>query len=173
MASAVKRQVREAWTGDRRSCSRMFIQLSRPKARSSESSTRSREAGIEIAELGREPHGEALAQELAQLRDAEADGRRHAAHALGEVPHRQPFLEELGAVRHQKLDAIGKRRRGIHRTVAVEGAADREIESRGVEVSQAGEMLEQGPAGHAGDGGDGCRSGLDIAGLDQVQASPG
>src|SRR4029453_6230755 len=109
-------------------------------------------AGVEVAYIGREPNGEALAQELAQMRNTEADGRRHAAHALGEVPHRQPFLEELSAVRHQKLDAVGKRRRRIDRTVAVERAADREIESRSVEIGQAGEMLEQGPAGDAGNG---------------------
>jgi hypothetical protein len=127
-------------------------------------------AGIEIAELGREPHGEALAQKLAQLRDTEADRRRYAAHALGEVPHRQPLLEELGAVRHQKLDAVGQRRRGVDRAVAIEGAADREIERRRVEVGQAGEVLEQCAAGNAGNGRDGCRSRLDIAGLDQVQS---
>src|SRR6185503_12394888 len=47
-ASAVKRQVRDAWIGDRRSCSRMFIQLSSPKATSSESRTRSRAAGSRL-----------------------------------------------------------------------------------------------------------------------------
>ena len=169
MASAVKRQVRDAWIGDRRSCSRMFIQLSSPKARSSESRTRSRAAGIEIGEFGREPRREALAQQLAQLGDAEADRRRDRAHALGEVPHRQPFLEQLGAVRHQQLDAARQRRLAVHRADAIEGAADREIERGGVEVGKIGEMLEERPAGDAGDGGNGGRRGLDIACLDKIK----
>ena len=170
IASAVKRQVRDAWIGDSRSCSRMFIQLSRPKARSSESSTRSRDAGIEIAELGREPGREALAQQPAQLGDAEADGRRDGAHALGEVPYRQPLLEQLGAVRDQQVDAVRQRRTGIDRTGAVEGAADREIEGGGVEIGEVGEMLEQRAAGNAGDGGDGGGRRLDVARLDEIQS---
>ena len=59
--------------------------------------------------------------------------------------------------------------RGVDRAVAIERAADRQIEGRGVEIREAGEVLEQRPAGHAGDGGDGCRGRLDVAGLDQVQ----
>ena len=147
----------------------MFIQLSRPKATSSELSTRSRERGIEIAELGGEPRRQPLAQELAQLGDAEADGRRHRAHALGEVPHRQPFLEQLGAVRNQELDAVGQRRLGVDRAAAIEGAAHREIEGRGIEIGEAGEVLEQRAAGNARDGRDGRRGRLDIACLDQIQ----
>jgi hypothetical protein len=85
------------------------------------------------------------------------------------VPHRQPLLEELGAVRHQKLDAVGQRRRGVDRAIAIERAADREIERRRVEVGETGEMLEQRPARHASNRRDGCRGRLDIAGLDQVE----
>ena len=59
--------------------------------------------------------------------------------------------------------------RGVHRPVAVERPADRQVESSGVEIGEAGEVLEQRPARHAGDGGDGCRGRLDVAGLDQVQ----
>ena len=61
---------------------------------------------IEIAEFSREPGREARPQELAQLHDAETDGRRHRAHALGEVPYRQPLLEQFGPVGDQKVDAV-------------------------------------------------------------------
>jgi hypothetical protein len=58
------------------------------------------------------------------------------------VPHRQPLLEELGAVRHQELDTVGQRRRRIDRPIAIEGALDREREGCRVEVGEAGEMLD-------------------------------
>src|SRR5713101_508667 len=79
--------------------------------------------GIEIAELGREPDGQALAQKLAELGDAQTNRRRDAADALGEVPYRQPFLEQLSAVGDQQIDAIGKRRSAVDRTVALETPA--------------------------------------------------
>ena len=147
----------------------MFIQLSRPKATIERVEHEVAGAGLEIAELGREPDGQARPQQPAQLGDAQADRRRHAAHAFGEVPHRQPLLEELGAIRHQQLDAIGQRRRSVDGTVDVESAADGQIEGRCIEIGQAGEVLEERPAGHAGDGGDCRRSRLDVAGLDEIQ----
>ena len=30
----------------------------------------------------------------------------HRAHALGEVPHRQPLLEQRGPIGHQEIDAV-------------------------------------------------------------------
>jgi len=53
------------------------------------------------------------------------------------------------------LDAIGERRLDIDRPAAIEGATHREIEGRGIEVGEAGEVLKQRAAGHAGDGGNG------------------
>ena len=147
----------------------MFIQLSRPKATSSEFEHQIVRSGIEIVELSCKPACQALTQELAQLGDTEADGRRHRTHALGEVPHRQPLFEQLGAVGNQELDAIGQRRLGIDRPAAIEGPAHREIEGRGIEVGEAGEMLEQRAAGDARDGGNGRRGRLDIACLDEIQ----
>ena len=64
----------------------------------------------QIGELRREPRRKALAQDLAQFGNAETDGGRHAAHALGEAPHRQPLLEQLRAVGNQMLDAAEQRR---------------------------------------------------------------
>src|SRR3954464_9461038 len=118
---------------------------------------------MEIVELGRKPGGEPLAQQPAQLLDAEANRRRHRAHALGEVPHRQPFLEQLGAVGDKELDAACQRCLGLYRTGAVEGAADREVEGGGIELGEAGEVLEQGAGRKARDGAGGARGGLDAA----------
>jgi hypothetical protein len=111
-----------------------------------------------------------LANQVAS-RNAQAHGRGDGAHALGEVPYRQPLLEQLGAIGNQELDAIGERRLGIDRPAAVEGPAHREIEGRGIEIGEAGEVLEQRAARDAGDGGNGRRGRLDVARLDEVQSS--
>ena len=104
------------------------------------------------------------------MHDAETDGRRHRAHALGEVPHRQPLLEQFGAIGDQQVDAIGQGRGSVDRRTAVEGAADREVEGSGVEIGKIGEVLEQRPARNAGDGGDGRGSRLDVTRLNQIQS---
>ena len=126
-------------------------------------------AGMEIAEFGRKPDGEAGTQQPAQMGDAQADGWRDAAHAFGEMPYRQPLLEELGAVRYQQLDAVGERRLGVHGAVAIECTGDGQIEGRGIEIGEAGEVLEERPARNPGDGRDRSGGRLDIAGLDKVQ----
>ncbi len=124
---------------------------------------------LEIAEFGREPRGKALAQQLAQLSDTEADCRHGGAHALGEVPYREPFLEQFRAIRDQKVDAVRQRRAAVDRTRAVEGSAHRKIEGRGVEIGKAGEMLEECAAGNTGYGRDCGGRRLDVACLDEVQ----
>src|SRR5580693_887283 len=126
-------------------------------------------ARVEVAELGREPTRQALAQQPAELSNAQAHGRGDAAHAFGEVPYRQPFLEQLRAVGHQKLDAIGEWCCGIHRAVEVEGTAHSQVERSGVEIGQAGEVLEERAARHTGDGGDGGRGWFNVTGLNEVQ----
>ena len=45
----------------------------------------------------------------------------------GFVPAPKAFLEQLRAVGHQKLDAVGERRCGVHRTVEVEGAGHGQV----------------------------------------------
>src|SRR6185312_4525780 len=108
--------------------------------------------GIEIAELGGEPSGEALTQELAQLGDTQPHGRRDAADPLGEMPYRQPYLEQLRPVGHQKLNAARQGRRHIDWPVGLEGPTDRKVEGCCVEIGEIGEVLKQGAARDAGNG---------------------
>ena len=53
---------------------------------------------IERFEFNGKPRGNSLAQNAAQMRQTGANGRRRVSDALGKVPYRQPFLEELSAV---------------------------------------------------------------------------
>jgi hypothetical protein len=127
-----------------------------------------REPRIEIAELGREPRPPAARAAACADAGRPADRRRDRAHALGEVPHRQPFLEQLGAVRTRRsmrLDSGARSSTGrVDRT-----PAHRQIEGRGIEIGEAGEVLEQRAAGNAGNGGDRGRGRFDVAGLDEIE----
>lgn len=124
---------------------------------------------IERVQFNSKPRGDSIAQNTTEMREAGANGRRRAADALGEVPYRQPFLEELSTIRNQKCNAAGERRRAVHLPVRPEGAAHGEFEGGGIEVGQMDEMLEEGPARKAGDGRNGTGRWLDIARLDEIQ----
>lgn len=124
---------------------------------------------IERVELNGKPRSDSLAQNTAKMRQTGANGRRRAPDALGEVPYRQPFLEELSTIRNQKRNAAAERRGAVHLPVRPEGAAHRELEGGGIEIGELDEMLEEGPARKPGDGCDGTGRRLDIAGLDEIQ----